>query len=68
MPDLPTFTITQAQADRILAAFGSVQNYRDWLSSSVRDYVFQHERRQILQEYDVELQAKLAEIKASLGM
>ena len=44
MPTLPTVTVTQAQADRILVAFGgtievAVPAYKDWLTSQVRSYV-----------------------------
>ena len=44
MPNLPTVTVTQAQADRILEAFGgtvdiAVPAYKEWLTKSVRDYV-----------------------------
>jgi hypothetical protein len=39
MPDLPTITVTQAQADRMLAAYGSVANYRLWLKTTIIQYV-----------------------------
>lgn len=46
MPDLPTITVTQAQADRILTAFGgtpaiAVPAYKDWLRMAVRGKVLQ---------------------------
>lgn len=43
MPDLPTLTVTQAQADRCLAAYGTVENYRAWLRAQVRRYVLTSE-------------------------
>lgn len=43
MPDLPTLTVTQAQADRCLTAYGTVENYRAWLRSAVRRYVLTSE-------------------------
>lgn len=47
MPNLPTVAVTQAQADRILVAFGvdqpsAVIAYKDWLTRSVRAYVLEH--------------------------
>lgn len=44
MPDLPTITVTQAQADRILLAFGgdqatAVPAYKRWLGETLRDHV-----------------------------
>lgn len=39
MPDLPTLTVTQEQADRMLAAFGTVANYRTWLRNNIVSYV-----------------------------
>lgn len=46
MPDLPTITVTQAQADRIIAAFGAdqataVPAYKRWLAGAVRQHVLQ---------------------------
>jgi hypothetical protein len=35
MPTLPTFTVSDANAQRILAAFGSPENYRRWLKSVI---------------------------------
>lgn len=43
MPDLPTLTVTTAQAQRITTAFGSSLAYRQWLRSRVIDYVIQDE-------------------------
>lgn len=39
MPDLPTLTVTQAQADRMLAAYGSAAGYRQWLKTAIINYV-----------------------------
>lgn len=35
MPTLPTIDVTQAQADRLLAAFGSVAEYKAWLRQAL---------------------------------
>jgi len=43
MPALPTLTVSQAQADRLLAAFGSVAAYKQWLKDSLVQYVIDAE-------------------------
>lgn len=43
MPDLPTLTITGDQAQRCLAAWGSVAAYKAWLRGAVRGYVLAKE-------------------------
>lgn len=45
MPALPTLTLTDAQAERCLAAYGSVAAYRAWLRDAVRDHVLAVERQ-----------------------
>lgn len=39
MPALPTITVTDAQATRMLAAYGSPANYITWLTNAIIDYV-----------------------------
>lgn len=68
MPDLPTFTVSDTQAQRILNAFGSVQNYKDWLSENIKSYVFHHERRQIMNQVDAEVTAKQNDIETNLDI
>ena len=48
MPELPTLTVTQEQADRAVAAWGSVAAYKAWLAASVRAYVLASESAAIL--------------------
>jgi hypothetical protein len=54
MPDLPTFTVSQATADRLLAAFSGqvdeqgnaltpIQAYRRWLKQNLVNRVTQYE-------------------------
>jgi hypothetical protein len=47
MPDLPTLTVTQAQADRMLAAWGSASNYKEWLKNQVIAYVVAKEDQEL---------------------
>jgi hypothetical protein len=67
MPTLPTFNVTDAQATRITAAFGSVANYKEWLRQSIIDAVFDYERRQMQTTFDSEIQNKRTEITNDLG-
>ena len=48
MPALPTLTITDDQATRCLAAWGSVAAYKAWLAAEVAGYVRATERAAIL--------------------
>jgi hypothetical protein len=66
MPDLPTLTVTTAQANRMLAAFGSAANYREWLRARIVDEVKRVETRSILVQADADQRAKAAEIDAAL--
>jgi hypothetical protein len=45
MPTLPTLTVTQVQADKIMAAFGTPAAYKAWLQEQVVQYVIQNEYR-----------------------
>lgn len=64
---LPTLTVTDAQGARIQAAFGTVQNYKNWLLGQVVAYVKNSEseatRSTILQETE----ATEANVDADLG-
>lgn len=43
MPTLPTITVTQAQADRMIAAFGSSAEYTKWLKENIVEFVLNKE-------------------------
>lgn len=43
MPDLPTLTVTTAQATRILATFGDAAAYRAWLKDQIIEKVLASE-------------------------
>ncbi len=36
MPDLPTITVTAAQATKLLELFGDVPSYKKWLKEAIR--------------------------------
>lgn len=62
MPTLPTLTISDEQAARCLAAWGSVAGYKQWLAVQVRDYVKGAERAAALADVLAAQQAALAAI------
>lgn len=64
MPALPTVTVSDAQAARCLAAWGSVAAYKEWLRGSVRDYVLAAERVRVLGPLQQQMQAALAALAA----
>lgn len=37
MPDLPTITVSSAQATRLMELFGDVASYKKWLKAAVRE-------------------------------
>lgn len=59
MPTLPTVDVTQAQADRLLAAHGSAANYRRWLVEANKKFVIDYERAAINTKYEVLRQAEI---------
>ena len=68
MPTMPTIDVTQVQADRALAAFGSVANYKRWLADSVRDYVVNKERAAINLRHETQRQAEIAQIEGDMAV
>jgi hypothetical protein len=64
MPTLPTFTVTQAQADRLLAAFGSVENYQNWLKNQLVTFVLNKEMESANEAMEAQVAAKRAELNA----
>lgn len=47
MPTLPTITVTDAQAQRILATFGTATRYRNWLRRMLVAEVTTYESAQL---------------------
>ena len=68
MPTMPTIDVTQAQADRALAAYGSVANYKRWLADSVREYVVTKERAAINLRHEQARQAEVAQVEADMAV
>lgn len=67
MPDLPTLTVTDAQANRMLAAYGSVANYKLWLREKIIEHVLNEEEKQLAQQFSEDIQNKRDEVNNALG-
>lgn len=50
MPNLPTLTVTDEQATRLLAVFGDAAGYKTWLKQRLRDHVLGVERQRVFRE------------------
>lgn len=59
MPTLPTFTVTDAQAQRMLAAWGSAEEYKKWLREQIALYVSMQEANSTRQQNKVDLESQL---------
>ncbi len=66
MPDLPTITVTQAQADRMLSAWGSAANYKTWLKQMIIDYVLSQEAVVDNENFRQQQALKMAQARADL--
>lgn len=67
MPQLPTLTVTDAQAARITTAYGSTANYKTWLKKELIAFVFDYEARQIQAQATTDIDAKRTNVEADLG-
>ena len=66
MPQLPTLTVTDVQAARIIAAFGTVEAYKEWLKERLINHVLDVEDQAENQAYAEKREADRAEFKASI--
>lgn len=73
MPDLPTITVTQVQADRMIAAFAdidksktAVENYRAWLKRQIIAFVISQETSQRDKAYNVERESFRTQAESEL--
>ena len=62
MPELPTLTVTQEQADRAVAAWGGAVSYKQWLRAQVAAYVKASERAAVLDP----IRARMAAAEAAI--
>ena len=74
MPDLPTLSVTNDQAQRMLAAFGAKdpnktpqQNYLTWLRWQIIDEVLSYERQQRLVQFSNTDKTAEAAARTALG-
>lgn len=55
MPELPTITVTPAQAAKLVEVFGSATEYRVWLRAAIRHEVAQRHARALQDAHDARL-------------
>ena len=67
MPALPTITVTQENMDRLIATFGTAQNYKQELRIWIRERVTEFETRKTMDQHQQELIAKRQQIKTDLS-
>lgn len=58
MPALPTLNVSDAQAQRITKAFGSVSAYKEWLKGQIIDFVINNEEQALMAQYVADRQAR----------
>lgn len=66
MPELPTLTVSDAQAARLMAAFGSVVDYKAWLRRQLVDHVTRYEMATINAETDALRRQRLEEVATAV--
>jgi hypothetical protein len=66
MPNMPTFQVTDAQAQRILAAYGDADAYRAWLKRAIREHVIAHEGRVLDDQHNAEKRKRQKEAADAL--
>jgi hypothetical protein len=67
MPTLPTLTVTQEQADRMIAAWGSAASYSEWLKQQIIDFVLNKEAVDRQRAWMVQEEQRRAADRAALG-
>lgn len=66
MPQLPTLTVTDAQAARMLAAYGTVDAYKAWLIEQIIGHVLDHEQKRMATEALEQQRTAMAALRAEL--
>ena len=66
MPDLPTLTVTGAQATRLLESFGNAAGYKKWLKQALLDEVQRREARALDEAHNEAKRDALAALEAAL--
>jgi hypothetical protein len=64
--DLPTLSVTNAQAQRLLAAFGDQAGYRRWLKRALLDEVDRREARRLHDEANTSVREALEQLRGEL--
>lgn len=64
---LPTLTVTDAQAQRMLAAYGTTDNYKAWLRSQIIDFVKAYEVANNTQQMELQAQQIATDVETALS-
>jgi hypothetical protein len=67
MPTLPTLTVTDEQATRMLAAWGSAAEYSKWLKDEIIEFVLNKEAVDRQRAWSAQEQAKRDADRIALG-
>lgn len=67
MPTLPTLAVTQPQADRLLAVFGSVESYKQWLLTSLKQAVMEAELAKARADAQAYVEGKRAALEQEMA-
>lgn len=68
MPQLPTFNVTDAQAQRILKAFGTPEAYKEWLKEAIAIYVGDVEGRVLEEDVQTRRRSLVDNIRRDFGV
>lgn len=66
MPDLPTITVTTAQANKLLEVFGDANGYRAWLKEAVKEEARNRIARSLHDDANAQVRAGLASFETEL--
>lgn len=67
MPTLPTLTVTDAQATRLMAVFGDVPAYKAWLLRQLKAKVMEAEMAQARADAQAYVEQKRVALEAELN-
>lgn len=67
MPTLPTLTVTQAQADRLIGVFGSVEAYKAWLLQALKLKVMESEAASARASVQIQIEAARTALESDMS-
>ena len=66
MPQLPTLTVSQPQADRLMAVFGSVEAYKLWLLNALKGKVMESEAAKAKVDAQAYVEGRRAQLETDM--